>query len=103
MLLLSVTTRKGGPACAGGHQNPDDQAGTHATAAKEAAAHIFGRTTSEDKTVHDIATPDIKQRMADTMAVLNADTAQKALDVSPLPCCPYVQASCSALCPVVHF
>ena len=80
-----VTSTYAGLARAGGHQNPDDEAGTQGRAAKEAAAHIFGRTTSEDKTVHDIATPDVKQRMADTMAALNADTAQKALDVSPQP------------------
>ncbi|CAL5224706.1 g7434 [Coccomyxa viridis] len=80
LALDAVQTPPAKALAKGGHQNPDDQAGTHATAAKEAAAHIFGRTTSEDKTVHDIATPDIKQRMADTMAVLNADTAQKALD-----------------------
>ena len=78
---------------AGGHQNPDDQAGLHGRAAKEAAAHIFGRSTSEDKTVHDIATPDVKQRIADTSAVLSADATQKALEVKvfrpvPLACKP---------------
>ena len=45
--------------------------------------------------MHDIATPDIKQRMADTVAVVNADVAQKALNVSPLPFRPHVQASLS--------
>ena len=78
---------------AGGHQNPEDQAGSQARASKEAAAHIFGRTTSEERTVHDIATPDIKQRMADTSAVLSADAAQKALEVRHCPVMPHLQAS----------
>ena len=75
---------------AGAHQNPDDQVGLQGRAAKEAAAHIFGRTTSEDRTVHDIATPDVKQRMADTSAVLNADAAQKALEVTHRPVPPLI-------------
>lgn len=80
-------------ACAGGHQNPGDQAGLQARAAKEAAVHVFGRTTSGEKTVHDIATPDVKQRMADSTALLSADAAHKALDVRHRPVMPHVHAS----------
>ena len=50
----------------------------------KAAAHIFGGNIPKEKTVHDIATPDAKQKMAEQVDVLNADAAQKALQVCQL-------------------
>ena len=49
-----------------------------------AAAHTFGGNILKEKTVHDIATPDAKQEMAEQVDVLNADAAQKALQVCQL-------------------
>ena len=80
---------------AGTHDTHNGQAGLHARAAKEAAAHIAEETTSGAKTVHDITTPDVKQRIADTTAALNADAAQKALEVSHCPSTVHLQASIS--------
>ena len=62
--------------------NPDYQTDTTASIEDaKAAAHIFGGNIPKEKTVHDIATPDAKQKMAEQVDVLNADAAQKALQV----------------------